>query len=87
MAKINISIDDDLLEKVEKLADKMYMSKSGFIAHACMQMVMQNVLVTAVSDLSIAMMKISETNEIDDKTRHELEDIERVVRMLTSQKR
>lgn len=87
MAKINISMDDDLLAKVEKLADEMYMSKSGFISHACTQLVMQNLMVSAVTDLSVAMMKIAETNEIDDKSRQELEDIERLVRMLTGQRK
>lgn len=87
MAKINISIDDELLAKVEALADEMYMSKSGFISFACTQLVMQNSMVLAVNNLSVAMMKIAESNEIDEETRQQLEDVERVIRMLNVQKK
>lgn len=39
--KIQISINDELLARVDKCATANYMSRSGFITEACLQLILQ----------------------------------------------
>lgn len=86
MAKINISIDDELLAKTEKLANQMYMTKSGIMTLALTQFIAQNAMVNAITDMSVTMRRIADEGQIDDSSRKELEDFERLVKLLTQSK-
>jgi metal-responsive CopG/Arc/MetJ family transcriptional regulator len=86
MAKVQISIDDNLLLKVDKLADSMYMSRSGFISYACSQVVNSNAVLVAISDVSLALRKIADTGTLSAEEKLQLEDFERVVKLVTGSK-
>lgn len=86
MAKVQISIDDDLLSRVDKLADAMYMSRSGFISHACAQVINSNAMMVAITDVSLALKKIADTGMMSEEDKQQLDDFERVVKMITSAK-
>lgn len=86
MAKVQISIDDDLLSKIDKLADSMYMSRSGFISYATSQVINSNAVMLAITEVSLALKKIADTGFISDDDKQQLDDFERVVKMITSSK-
>lgn len=81
--KINISIDDELLKRIDTQADESYMSRSGLISYACAQYINQVELMRAIKDLSITMRKIADTGEIDEDVKAQLEDFERVSRLFS----
>lgn len=83
--KIQISVDDDLLSRIDECADKRYMSRSGFIAQACLQVVHQDEIVSAINRVSYAVMKAAENNELDEQTKKELEQFEIMVKLMTGQ--
>jgi metal-responsive CopG/Arc/MetJ family transcriptional regulator len=80
--KVQISIDDALMAKVDEAADAMYTSRSGYITMALSQLIMQYQVVDSVKTMSLAIKKMADTGEIDDDTRHQLEDFERMVKMI-----
>lgn len=82
MAKVQISIDDELLEKIDICADEMYMSRSGFISYAASQFVNQGIMIKAITDISLAMRKIADSGEIDDISKQQLGDFERLISMI-----
>lgn len=82
MKKVQISIDDDLLERVDNYAESNYMSRSGLITVACNQYLNQFEVVLAIKDLSLAMQKIAKDKAINEDLIERLEDFERVSRML-----
>jgi len=86
MAKVQISIDDDLLTKVDKLADSMYMSRSGFISYATSQVINSNAVMLAITEVSLALKKIADTGSISEDDKQQLDDFERIVKMITSSK-
>jgi metal-responsive CopG/Arc/MetJ family transcriptional regulator len=86
MAKLQISIDDELLAKVEVLADEMYISKSGFFSLAANQLVTQQYVAKAVKDMAFAIRKIADNGVIDEESQKQLEDFERFAKLLTGQK-
>ena len=82
MKKVQISIDDELLERVDNYAENNYMSRSGLITLACSHYLNQFEIIMAIKDLSLAMQKIAKDKVIDDDTIEQLEDFERISRML-----
>ena len=83
--KVQISLDDKLMERVDNYADNNYMSRSGLISLACTQFLNQSDVVLAIKDMSFAMRKIADTGTIDADTLRELEDFERVCKMMVGQ--
>ena len=81
MAKINISIDDSLLERLDRVADENYMSRSGLISQSVIQYLNQFEIVLAIKGMGIAMNKIAEQGEVDEDTRKQLDDFERLCRL------
>lgn len=84
--KIQISIDDKLAAKIDKIAEGMYMSRSGFIAFSCAQIIYQQELLSAVNQLSSIMRQVANNSEITDEDKKNLEDIESLL-LILSQKR
>jgi len=80
--KVQISMDDALMAKVDEAADEMYTSRSGFVTMAVTQVLMTREAINAVKTMSIAIRKIADTGEIDDATRHQIEDFERMAKMI-----
>lgn len=80
--KINISLDDELVKRIESYADANYMSRSGFISLACTQYLASADVVTAIKSLSLACNKIADSGQVDDETRQQLADYERLANLL-----
>lgn len=86
MAKVNITLDDELLQRVDKYADENYMSRSGLISFAVTQFLNQADVITAINCMSLAFQKIADTGKIDHETMEELEDFQRVAKMILQKK-
>lgn len=82
--KINVSLDDKLIERIDNYSENYYMSRSSFVSLACTQFLNQSELVFAIKDLSLAMQKIAKDKKIDDETLERLEDFERISRMFVN---
>ena len=77
--KVQISLDDDLMERIDACADRNYMSRSGLISLACAQFLQQSDLVEAVKRISFACQKVADTGTIDEETKKQLDDFQRLV--------
>lgn len=83
MAKINISINDELLARVDNYADDNYTSRSGLITTAITEYLNARETVMLVKNLSLAIGKIAETGDIDEDTLKMMEDFERASKIIT----
>lgn len=81
--KVNITLDEELLQRIESYADENYLTRSGLITLAASQFLLQAEASRAIVDMSLAMRKIADTGTIDDEQRRRLEDFERFARMLS----
>lgn len=86
MAKVQITLDDKLLERVDVYADENYMSRSSLLSLAATQFLNAADVSRAVKDMALAMRKIADTGAVDEDTMHQLEDFERLARFLVPQK-
>lgn len=82
--KVNISLDDELMKRLDDYADRNYMSRSGLISLACTQYLNSNEMVLAVKDMALCMRKIADTGIIDHEMMEQLEDFERFAKMLSN---
>lgn len=86
MAKLNISMDDELLKRVDSTAQAMYMSRSGLIAVAVVNYINANEITANIKEMTYLLRKVADSGDIDDATLKQMEDLERVCKMLLSNK-
>lgn len=86
MAKVMVSIDDELLNRIDNFADSNYMSRSGFLTLASCQYLNANEVMLLVKDMSLAMRKIADTGSVDHETMEQLEEFERISKILVGAK-
>jgi metal-responsive CopG/Arc/MetJ family transcriptional regulator len=82
MAKVQISIDDSLLARVDGYASDNYLSRSGLISLACVQFLNSAEAVVAVKDMSVSLRKIADSGDVDEETMKQLEGFERLSKKL-----
>lgn len=81
-AKIQITMDEDLLTEVDNYCDKNYMNRSWLISQALVQIINQQKMVDAISNISIAIRTCAEKGgQLDDKTKREMESFETLCKM------
>lgn len=83
--KVQISLDDALMSRIDSYADSNYMSRSGLISLACTQFLNSADMIRAVCEMSLAMQKIADKGEVDEETQKKLDDFQRLSSMLTAQ--
>jgi metal-responsive CopG/Arc/MetJ family transcriptional regulator len=82
MAKVQISINDDLLERLDNFADENYTSRSGLIATALTEYLNSREVLMLVKNLSLAVGKVAETGNVDEETMKKLEDFDRATKIM-----
>ena len=80
--KLNISLDDDLLRRIDEQADNTYMTRSGLISQACVQYLGQLEMMNLLKDMGACMRKIAESGNIDDESMQLLRDFEGMCRVI-----
>lgn len=80
--KVQITLDDELMHRIDAYADENYMTRSGLISFSCVQFLNQQEVFSLVKQMSVTLQKIAETGNVDAETRRELDDYERLCRMI-----
>lgn len=83
MSKVNISIDDGLLKRVDDYAAENYTSRSGVFTMAANEFLSQRDYLLFVKKLSFALDKIAETNTLSEEDKKLLEDFQRYTKIFT----
>lgn len=80
--KVQVTLDDKLMERIDSYADENYMSRSGLVSFACTQFLNQAEAVRAVREIAVLLRKVADEGKMDDDTLRQLEDYERVCKMM-----
>lgn len=81
MAKVQISINDELLKRADEYADENYTTRSGLVTQALSDFLNARETIQLVKNLSLAIGKIAETGEVDDATMALINDFERFTKL------
>lgn len=77
--RVQISIDDNLLEKIDEYAKKNYLSRSGFISMASVQYLNQLEVADAMHQLNFLLEKLVLEGKADDETKKQMLALQSVV--------
>lgn len=80
--KVQITLDDALMERVDAYADENYMSRSGLLSLAVTQYLNAAEVTKAIKEMAVCMRKIADNGTVDHETMKQLEDFERLAKML-----
>ena len=85
-AKLQITMDEELLNEVDEYCDKNYMNRSWLISQALVSVLNQQKLIDAMLNISIALKNVSENGEVDEETKQEMEKLETLCKLVISKK-
>lgn len=75
--KVQITIEDELLREVDDYCDRNYMNRSCMISQALVQILNQQKMIDALSNVSIAVRTCAEKGgQLDDDTKRDIETFE-----------
>ena len=80
--KVNVTLDDELLQRADEYADRNYMSRSGLLSLALTSFLNSNEMMLAIRDMSVSIRKIADQGTVDDDTLKQLEDFERLSKLI-----
>ena len=63
--KVNVSLDDELMARIDRYADENYMSRSGLITLACTQYLNQFDIINAWKEVAVCMRTIADKGTVD----------------------
>lgn len=82
LVKVQITLDDALMNRADLYADENYMSRSGLISLALTQYLNSADVTKAIKEMALCMRKIADNGSVDLETRKQLEDFERLSKIL-----
>lgn len=82
MKKINVSLDEDLIKRIDDFADSVYMTRSALISFACTQYINANSLTNSIISLSESLRKMADSGEYDEEVLEKLKTFESMVQLL-----
>lgn len=71
--KVNVTLNDDLLAKIDSYAEENYMSRSGLISLACTDYLRGKEMCEYVKQMTIAMQQIADRGFVEPELREQLE--------------
>lgn len=80
--KVQLSLDDRLVERADAFADENYMSRSAFFTACATQYLAQYEAVALVKKLSAVLDKFESTGELDEEARKQLTDFQTLARIV-----
>lgn len=74
--KVQITLEEDLLNQVDDYCDKNYMNRSWLISQSLVEVLNKQKMIDAIANISVSIRQVTESGNIDDDTRREFEKFE-----------
>lgn len=82
VTKISVTMDENLLKRVDEYVAQNYINRSNLISQLCAQYLDQLKVMELMDSMVFALNKIADKGEIDEDSKRQLEDFERLVKMI-----
>lgn len=76
--KVTITLDTELIDLIDKYSKKNFTSRSGYIAQACSQLIMQTDAFAFMQDMSTISHKLASQSLIDPSDKETQEDFKKL---------
>lgn len=81
--KVQLSINDKLMERVDDFAEKNYYNRSSLFQVAMTEYLNAKEMQSLLPEMVACMRSIADNGNIDDETQAKINDIERLMRIVT----
>lgn len=81
--RVNMNLNDELLERIDNYAKLNYMNRSSVVSFACNQFLMANEMQSLIIDMKRALQVIANNENISAEDLKELEKYENLCDLLT----
>jgi metal-responsive CopG/Arc/MetJ family transcriptional regulator len=85
-AKVQISIDEGLLARLDEFADRNFCTRSGAVSMAVSQLVLQDELQRSLRTMALAMQRIAENGELDEQSKNDMKQIQALMQIMSQSK-
>lgn len=82
--RVNLSLSEELVAKLDKYAKDNFMTRSAVVSFACNQFLTSFEVVDLMRQLTLFMRDISDKGTVDEKAMKQLEDLEYLLKVITS---
>lgn len=76
--KINVTLPSGLIDDIDKSAESHYMTRSGFIAYACNQVISAEKMQDSILKMHVLMNKLVQRKEFEFVSDEERKEFERI---------
>lgn len=72
--RVNMTINDELLARVDSYAKANYMTRSSVVGFACNQFLIANEMQSLLVEMKRAMQKIAESGSVDEEQQRKIDE-------------
>lgn len=80
--KVQITLEDELLQAVDDYCDKNYMNRSWLISQSLVQVLNQQKVIDSLASISVTMRTVADSGKLDDAAKRDLEQFESLCKLL-----
>lgn len=84
--KIQVTLEQDLLDRIEAYAERNGLSRSSMMAYAATQLMRTDEAISSMASVAASMRRIADSGEISEQDRKQLEQFEAMASLLTTQR-
>lgn len=74
--KVQITLEEDLLNQVDDYCDKNYMNRSWLISQSLVKVLNEQKVIDSLANISVSIRSVAETGVLDEDTKREFEKFE-----------
>lgn len=82
--KVNVTIDEGLLERIDEYAEDNFITRSGLVQLAMSQFLTSNEATKALVEISLSLKKIAQTGSFSEDDLRQLQGLEQLAIMLSA---
>lgn len=82
--KVNVTIDEGLLERIDEYAEDNFITRSGFVQLAMSQFLTANEATKALVEISLSLKKIAQSGSFSEDDLRQLQGLEQLAIMLSA---
>jgi len=83
--RVNMTLNDELLSRIDTYAKLNYMNRSSVVSFACNQYLLQMEMQSLLVDMKRAMQKIAETGTVTEEQLKQLEKVDMICEMFNAE--
>ena len=82
--KVNVTIDEGLLERIDEYAEDNFITRSGLVQLAMSQFLTANEATNALVEISLSLKKIAQSGSFSEDDLRQLQGLEQLAIMLSA---